>query len=1042
MAAQHISFFITSSFLWIIGLSLCVAEPYTDNSDSKPLTPEEQLTKFHVPPGFEVQLVAAENEIAKPLNITFDAAGRLWVTSTEIYPWAARTDALGDPIPGFDQAWEEMASFFKIPKTGDATPNPPEHGHDTIRVLSDFAPDGHARKVQVYAKGLNIPIGIQPLPREPGAKGDTVIAHSIPSIWKFTDTDGDGVADQRERLYTGFGFKDTHGMSSNYEYAYDGWIYGCHGFANHSEVRDVAGQVTVLDSGNTYRFKTDGSKFEYYSHGQTNPFGLTSDEHGDFYTCDSHSRPSMLVLPGGYYEGIGKQQDGLGFAPRIMEHDHGSSAIAGIAWYGATQFPAEFRNNTFNGNPVTRKINRDRYEWTGSTPSAVAMPDFVTCDDPWFRPVQVKLGPDGALYIGDFYNAIIGHYETPLLDPRRDRSRGRIWRVVWRGENKTVPIPTMPDLTKLDTEALIAKLADDNLVVRRLAVNELVDRVGKDAVTALRGCMADQSQPAIAKSLAAFALQRLGEEMMADTASTDSAAATLALRLLGEKATWSNQDRNHARAALTSSDARTRRATVLSIARHPEGLIASLLQARSLNKDDQQLQYALLIALRDALLRDGGYTEANLAIADDREGYGDDVADASLAVPTVESARFLIAYLSRSKLKAARADEYLRFIVQHLPADQISSLTAMLAPAASLSESEQLRLAGGLAQALAQKSTPLPPALADWMKNALTNGLRSSDDAITTAAILVVRDLHDETTRPSLVSIYQDKQRPAALRAAALESLNNLPDTIGDLRSALNDTSALPLRLKAAALLRNRLNDAEAASVLLNALSTAPGELAIEIAFGVTSSDSGAAALCGLIEQGKAPATLLRQRTVAANMGRRSQVLKDRADTLTKNLPAEDSRLDALIVARAKAYAATKPDPRHGAQVYSTFCVACHRLHGNGGLIGPNLDGIRSRGPQRLIEDILDPNRNVDPLFHQNIIETTGGQTLIGMNLREEDDKFVFTDVAGQSQSIAPDRVKTRTKSVLSLMPAGFENIIAEKDFYDLLAYLMAEDTK
>ncbi len=1040
MVSRSLSLRFAWIFLCVFPLLLSAAEKHGDDPDAKALTPEEQLTTFHVPPGFEVQLVAAEAEIAKPLNLTFDAAGRLWVTSTEIYPWAARTDALGNPIPGFDQAWEEMASFFKVPKGGETTAKPPEKGRDTIRVLSDFAPDGRARKVQVFADGLNIPVGIQPLPRAPGAKGDTVIAHSIPSIWKFTDTDGDGVADQRKPLYTGFGFKDTHGMSSNYEYAFDGWIYGCHGFANHSEVRDRAGRVTVLDSGNTYRFRPDGSKFEYYTHGQTNPFGLTSDAHGDFYTCDSHSRPSMLVLPGGYYEGIGKQHDGLGFAPRIMEHDHGSSAIAGIAWYGATQFPEEFRNNTFNGNPVTRRINRDRYEWTGSTPSAVELPDFLSCDDPWFRPVQVKLGPDGALYIADFYTPIIGHYEMPLTDPRRDRHRGRIWRVVWKGENAKAPV--LPDLSKRDAAGLIAGLADENLVVRRLAVNELVDRVGKEGIVPLQKSIADKQQSAIAKSLAAFVLQRLGVNVTADTASSDSTAATLALRLLGEKAVWKDGERTQARAALVSGDARTRRAAALSIARHPEGMIASLLQARATNKEDRQLQYALLLGLRDALMHEGGCMEGATALAASSTGSensGQDIADASLAVPTAESAQALLDHLVGSQLKATRGDEYLRFIVQHLPTDQMSQLTKLLTPATALPEEAQLKLAGGLASALNQKSVTLPASLSDWMKTTLTNGLNSRNDATATAAILAVRDLRSETTREALIAICQDQQRAVGVRVAALESLNNLPNTTANLRLALSDIAAMPLRLKAASLLRARRNDAEAQRLLLEALPTAPGELATEIAFGVTGDDAGAAALCDLIERGKAPATLLRQRTVASNLGKRSQTLKDRAAALTKNLPAEDARLDALILARAKNYATAAPDPKHGAQVFASVCIACHRLHGNGGLIGPNLDGIRSRGPQRLVEDILDPNRNVDPLFHLNIMETSDGQTLTGMNLREEDGKLVFTDAVGQPQSIAKDRVKTKTKSLLSLMPAGFENIIPEKDFQDLLSYLLAE---
>ncbi len=456
-----------------LALTARPADPRGDNPDSPSSTPQQELAQFHVPPGFEVQLVAAEPEIQKPINITFDAAGRLWVTGSEHYPWPASVDAQGKPIPGFEKAYADIASAFHV---GDKAPPISNVARDTVRVLSDFGPDGRARKIEIFADGLNVPSGIQPLPRKPGAKGDTAIVYSIPNIWRLEDTDGDGKADKREILYSMFGFLDTHGGSSSYLYWIDGWIYGTHGFRNHSEVRDRNGKTVILESGNTYRFRPDGSAFEIFTHGQTNPFGLTVDPLGNFYSADSHSKPVYMLIHGGFYEGIGKQHDGLGFAPRITDDDHGSSAIGGIAYYADDKYPEEFRGNLFNGNPVTRKVNRDKLEWHGSTPKAIRQPDFITSDDPWFRPVNLKLGPDGALYIADFYNPIIGHYEFPLADPRRDHTHGRIWRIVWRGEKKDAPVSTPSDLTKLGSKELLEKLADSNLEVRREATNELVAR--------------------------------------------------------------------------------------------------------------------------------------------------------------------------------------------------------------------------------------------------------------------------------------------------------------------------------------------------------------------------------------------------------------------------------------------------------------------------------------------------------------------------------------------------------------------------------------
>src|SRR4051794_19184220 len=161
-----------------------------DNPGAKPIPAEEAQKLFHVPPGFEVQLVAAEPQISKPINIAFDAAGRIWVTCTELYPFPARTDANGQPIPEFDSFWQKADTRFKLEGTA---PPPAPSGRDRVQTLSDFGPDGRARQSQMFADKLNIPVGVQPLPRAPGSKGDTAIVFSIPAIWRMEDRDGDGV---------------------------------------------------------------------------------------------------------------------------------------------------------------------------------------------------------------------------------------------------------------------------------------------------------------------------------------------------------------------------------------------------------------------------------------------------------------------------------------------------------------------------------------------------------------------------------------------------------------------------------------------------------------------------------------------------------------------------------------------------------------------------------------------------------------------------------------------------------------------------------
>src|SRR5262249_35852691 len=154
--------------------------------------------------------------------------------------------------------------------------------------------------------------------------------------------------------------------------------------------------------------------------------------------------------------------DGLGFAPDIIAHSHGSTGICGVVYYDADAFAEEYRHTVFIGNPVTGRINHDRLAIHGSSVTAVERPDFLSCDAPWFRSVDIKLAPDGSLSIADFYNCIIGHYEVDLYHPRRDRERGRIWRVVYRGESNSTP-RTPLNLEAIDPEGLVAALDSGNI---------------------------------------------------------------------------------------------------------------------------------------------------------------------------------------------------------------------------------------------------------------------------------------------------------------------------------------------------------------------------------------------------------------------------------------------------------------------------------------------------------------------------------------------------------------------------------------------------
>jgi putative heme-binding domain-containing protein len=1107
-------------------------------------------------------------------------------------------------------------------------------------------------------------------------KGDSAIVYSIPKIWLLTDVDGDGFAEKREPLYTGFGYTDTHGGASSFIYWIDGWIYGTHGFKNHSEVRDRAGHVTVVDSGNTYRFRPDGSAFEIYAHGQTNPFGLAFDPLGNLFSADSHSKPVYMLLRGGYYEGIGKQHDGLGFAPRITDDDHGSSAIAGIACYADDKWPEEYRGNLFNGNPVTQRINRDRLEWHGSTPQAIRRPDFLTCDDPWFRPVNLKLGPDGALYIADFYNPIIGHYEVPLTHPARDHAHGRIWRVVWRGKSEgaagkearlnelgttvpqprgtppssvtatfsdtekvlsgsdkvistpekakstpdqansvtdkvksasekvisgsgqgivrdgkgfadpekvksgtdkglsapdkvistpdkvaseadkansrpektasdttqttaaaglppsgaavaesgaakspsgaaketsappktipgaekpaaaaptnpaapeatpspaetgsggTLPLPIvpLPDLSHLDAPALIEKLADPSLEVRRLATNELVDRVGIDGAERIRVNIL-KSEDGLGVVAGLWALERLGllpDELLVAAMVGDSGEPALgATRLLASRLEVGGVGLKTAAGELTALDRLNEKVheSEPAIARAAaEGLrlapslqnLRGLLMKWESAREDTALAYSVRLALKAQLAAPGIYAEmaSREWVGNGKPDLGEvdrvrhplfDAADReklseiSLAVPTADSAAFLLAHLERTQLETPRAGEYLKHALLYLPTEKLDAVVKLVGQVGEAPLPRKLALATNLAEAVRQRGLTLPEEITRWGQSIVLETLGSSDDELARPAIAALREVKLDAKLEPLTKIVRDEARAEPLRVAALEAVANLPASRELLAATLADPRHFKLRKRASELLV-----AGGTAEILAALPTAPFELALSMAGDLLDhGDAACGELLDLMAAGQVSPRLLRNRLLESVLTRRTAALQARAAELTRDLPPEDERLGQVIAQRAKDFAAAKPDAAHGALVFQQNCAVCHRFRNAGGNVGPNLDGVAARGPARLIEDILDPNRNVDPGFYQTIVETQDGRTFAGTHLRVTPDASAdpsaavlhLTDLTGQELTLPRREIKAQTPTKLSPMPAAFEAQLAPGDFHDLLAFLLA----
>ncbi len=1139
-----------------------------------PLTPEEQRTKFKLPPGFEIQLVAAEPDIQKPMNLAFDGRGRLWVTHSIEYPFAAADSNLSK---------------------------------DGLTVLDGIGADGRATKVTKFADKLNIPIGVLPMPGEREA-----IVWSIPNLWKLTDTDGDGSADKREILYGPFDFADTHGNQNSIRLGLDGWVYACHGFRNDSKIRRKGEGPVVLEmqSGNTYRFRPDGSAIEQISWGQVNPFGMCVDSRGDYFNADCHSKPITMLLRGGYYDSFGKPHDGLGFAPISTSNDHGSTGIAGIVAYASNHFPREYSGSMFVGNVVTNIVHRDRPQWRGSSPWIEQPEDFLTCDDWWFHPVDLQLGPDGALYICDFYNSIIGHYEVDLKHPLRDRHRGRIWRVVYTGEKGTTS-HAVPNLTQMPIDELLDRLSDSNTTIRHFASFDLEKRFGKAAFDRARKRLIEPD-PVDADQLARHAdrrvqilwmlwrNQQLDEALTGRLASDSQAIVRIHLiKALGETVRWNDNQAEIVRRATRDADPFVRRAAATALGLHPDAAnLKPLVQLwKSTDADDVQLIHSARIALRNQL-RVSDVVDQIGAARLSRDEL-DHVAEIALAVPGEAAAWFTFNYVREHEVtpsildkslthvaknvRPERLDDVVEYIQRTVPRDinrqsslfhsifsgltqrggklsadsalgrwameltaarlnpdrlksvPWTNIAAGTAPTASPWGISHRGSTDGNADALffdslsngeqltgTLRSAPftIPDQLTFWMcghngmpgtEFLLRNFVRLTlvengevvasanpprndvaqaytwnlkqwsgkqgrfeavdgdtatayawlavgrfepqvvaapvadfafSDATLATFIRVADQLRLVTLAPPIIELLNDASIELTTRMAAAQSGLNLEPAaaIAGLTGIIqSSTESTALRTYAAQLLGS-VNSETSRDSLATALRNAPAPLQQPIALAMAGTREGGELLFSLIASGRASARLLQDKPV---LDRLSSVPIDDRDLkireLTIGLPAADDRLKQTIARFASDFANSGASPEAGAAVFKKACVACHRISDAGGKVGPQLDGVGNRGLERLLEDVLDPNRNVDAAFRATIIERKNGLVISGLKLRDEGTTLILGDSQGKEVQIPNDEIEELRLSNLSPMPSNFAEQLTEADLKALMTFLLGQ---
>ncbi|MGC4001807.1 MAG: sorbosone dehydrogenase [Pirellulales bacterium] len=379
-----------------------------DLKDIPPVDPEIERATFKLPEGFEVNLFAADPLLAKPIQINWDSQGRLWAATSETYPQV----------------------------------EPGKPANDKIIILSDENHDGVADKTTVFADGLLIPTGVLP------GDGGAYVANST-ELLHLKDTDGDGKADKKTIVLSGFGTEDTHHIIHTFRWSPRGTMFFAQSIYIHSHIETPHG-VKILNAGGFWEYDPRTQKLGIFARGLVNAWGIAWDKQGNMFATDGAGNEGInFVFPGSVMTTASN-------AERVVKGlNPGSPKHCGLEIVGSPHFPDDWQGDMITSDFRAHRVCRFKLSDDGSGFASKEMQEVIKSNHPSFRPIDAKLGPDGALYIADWYNPIIQHGEVDFRDPRRDKTHGRIWRVTYKGRPLNKPVK----LDKLELHEL-AELVD------------------------------------------------------------------------------------------------------------------------------------------------------------------------------------------------------------------------------------------------------------------------------------------------------------------------------------------------------------------------------------------------------------------------------------------------------------------------------------------------------------------------------------------------------------------------------------------------------
>lgn len=987
------------------------AQPKRVVAISDGLPPEEAAAAMTVPEGFAVQLSAGEPLVHQPVAFTIDPRGRLWVAEAYTYPNRA--------------------------KDGE--------GKDKIIILEDTDGDGSFEKRKVFIEGLNLVSGL-----EVGFGG--VWVGAAPYLMFIADKDGDDVPDKIDQkpqaglqfpkdvppsatvLLDGFGWQDTHETLNAFIWGPDGWLYGCHGVFTHSKVGKPGAKDADRQGLNAgvWRYHPTKHQFEVFSHGTSNPWGVDFDDHGQAFITACVIPHLWHMIQGGRYQRQGGQHfnpytfedittiaDHLHYVGKIQDHawwghePHaptdtlaagGGHAHCGAMIYLGDNFPAQYRNQIFMDNVHGNRINVCKFDREGSGFIGRRAPDFLIANDHWFRGINLKYGPDGSVYLIDWYDKNACHRTNPEI---WDRTNGRVYNVKYtpagsQGEVKTKSV----DLTKLSNAELVKLQLHTNdwyvrtarrLLTERAATGKLDDQVEVQLAT-----LAQTEKDPKHRLRAIWALHCIGKltrprwELAAGD--TNEYLRAWAIQLACESTPSDDLLPGFVAKAKSDPSAVVRLYLASALQRLPLDKrwdIAEALLSRSEDINDQNLPLVLWYGIEPLVLSNPGKA---IALA-----------------------------------KGSKIEKVARFIARRAASSNESTNAVVEWLAAAKEVSQQQQLLDELRLAFEGRvNIPQPPA---WGP-AYDHLLKSTDATVRTKADQIAVALGDKRILPRMREVLVDAKRPIEQRQQALELLvkGRDADAAPALRAALAEPALRAPALKALA----AFDDVATASTILALypkLTDAEKRDAINT---LVARPATAGKLFDAIEKGELPRTDVHAYHVQQLLGFKDEALAKRITAVWGEIRATAKDKQELIAKHKASLTADRlksADLSNGRRLFAKTCSACHTLFGEGGKIGPDITGSNRANLDYILENILDPSAIVGKDYRTTLLALNDGRVISGL-IQKETDSAITVRTINDTVVVAKGDIEERKLSDLSLMPEGQLNQLTPDEQRDLIAYL------